>query len=67
MPMNCCHFGKLVSFSNFSFVVNWLSQEANDLECSVFVHPWDMQLDGRMQEFWAPWLVGNLLFFTKDL
>lgn len=33
-------------------------KEANDLECSVFVHPWDMQLDGRMQEFWAPWLVG---------
>jgi len=33
-------------------------KEANELECSVFVHPWDMQLDGRMSKYWAPWLVG---------
>ena len=24
----------------------------------MFVHPWDMQLDGRMQKYWLPWLVG---------
>ncbi|XP_074659056.1 2-amino-3-carboxymuconate-6-semialdehyde decarboxylase-like [Tubulanus polymorphus] len=30
--------------------------EANN--CAIFVHPWDMQLDGRMQKYWLPWLVG---------
>jgi len=33
-------------------------KEANDLECAVFIHPWDMQLGGRMSKYWAPWLVG---------
>uniref|UniRef100_F6U6T9 2-amino-3-carboxymuconate-6-semialdehyde decarboxylase n=2 Tax=Ciona intestinalis TaxID=7719 RepID=F6U6T9_CIOIN len=31
---------------------------AEELECSVFVHPWDMELGGRMKKYWAPWLVG---------
>ena len=25
----------------------------------IFVHPWDMQLDGRMQQYWLPWLMGE--------
>ncbi|KAM5326923.1 LOW QUALITY PROTEIN: 2-amino-3-carboxymuconate-6-semialdehyde decarboxylase [Glossophaga mutica] len=28
------------------------------LNCSLFVHPWDMQMDGRMAKYWLPWLVG---------
>lgn len=28
------------------------------MEMPFFVHPWDMQLDGRMSKFWLPWLVG---------
>ncbi|KAM4626975.1 2-amino-3-carboxymuconate-6-semialdehyde decarboxylase [Discoglossus pictus] len=31
---------------------------AEELDCSVFVHPWDMSLDGRMSQYWLPWLVG---------
>ena len=27
----------------------------------IFVHPWDMQLDGRMQQYWLPWLVGKYI------
>lgn len=23
------------------------------------MHPWDMQLDGRMKKYWLPWLVGE--------
>ncbi|XP_059896073.1 2-amino-3-carboxymuconate-6-semialdehyde decarboxylase [Gadus macrocephalus] len=31
---------------------------AEELNCSLFVHPWDMQTDGRMAKYWLPWLVG---------
>ncbi|RUS89351.1 hypothetical protein EGW08_002871 [Elysia chlorotica] len=27
-------------------------------DCAIFVHPWDMALDGRMKKYWLPWLVG---------
>lgn len=33
-------------------------QAAEDLNAALFVHPWDMQLDGRMKKYWLPWLVG---------
>ncbi|XP_076327936.1 LOW QUALITY PROTEIN: 2-amino-3-carboxymuconate-6-semialdehyde decarboxylase-like [Tachypleus tridentatus] len=31
---------------------------AQDLDCSIFVHPWDMEEGGRMSKYWLPWLVG---------
>ncbi|XP_015213999.2 2-amino-3-carboxymuconate-6-semialdehyde decarboxylase isoform X3 [Lepisosteus oculatus] len=31
---------------------------AEELNCSLFIHPWDMQTDGRMSKYWLPWLVG---------
>ncbi|XP_066433425.1 2-amino-3-carboxymuconate-6-semialdehyde decarboxylase isoform X2 [Eleutherodactylus coqui] len=31
---------------------------AEELNCCIFVHPWDMQMDGRMSKYWFPWLVG---------
>lgn len=34
-------------------------QAAEELGCSIFVHPWDMQTDGRMAKYWLPWLVGE--------
>ena len=34
-------------------------QKAAELDMGIFVHPWDMQLDGRMQQYWLPWLVGK--------
>ncbi|XP_043929596.1 2-amino-3-carboxymuconate-6-semialdehyde decarboxylase [Protopterus annectens] len=33
-------------------------EAAEKLNCSLFVHPWDMQTDGRMSKYWLPWLVG---------
>ncbi|KNC74660.1 hypothetical protein SARC_12800 [Sphaeroforma arctica JP610] len=29
-----------------------------DLDAAIFVHPWDMQEDGRMAKYWFPWLIG---------
>lgn len=31
---------------------------AEELGCAIFVHPWDMELGGRMSKYWLPWLVG---------
>ncbi|KAL2302121.1 hypothetical protein Nmel_009532 [Mimus melanotis] len=31
---------------------------AEKLNCCLFVHPWDMQIDGRMSKYWFPWLIG---------
>jgi len=30
---------------------------AEELGASLFIHPWDMQMDGRMSKYWLPWLV----------
>ena len=34
-------------------------QEAERLGACILIHPWDMQLDGRMSKYWLPWLVGK--------
>ncbi|XP_054716130.1 2-amino-3-carboxymuconate-6-semialdehyde decarboxylase-like isoform X2 [Uloborus diversus] len=31
---------------------------AENLNCPIFVHPWDMDTSGRMSKYWLPWLVG---------
>jgi aminocarboxymuconate-semialdehyde decarboxylase len=31
---------------------------AAELSCPIFVHPWDMMGQERMQKYWLPWLVG---------
>lgn len=33
-------------------------EAAQDLEMSIFVHPWDMLGKDRMKKYWLPWLVG---------
>lgn len=33
-------------------------QAAQELNCSIFVHPWDMMGEGDMKKYWLPWLVG---------
>ncbi|XP_031562651.1 2-amino-3-carboxymuconate-6-semialdehyde decarboxylase-like [Actinia tenebrosa] len=32
--------------------------ETEKLGAAIFVHPWDMELTGRMSKYWLPWLVG---------
>ncbi len=32
--------------------------EAEKLNTSIFVHPWDMMGADKMQKYWLPWLVG---------
>src|SRR5207237_1862473 len=32
--------------------------QAAELGAAVFVHPWDMMGQERMQKYWLPWLVG---------
>lgn len=31
---------------------------AEELNCALFVHPWDMMGEKEMQKYWLPWLVG---------
>jgi len=33
-------------------------EAAQDLNASVFVHPWDMMGSSQMKDYWLPWLVG---------
>ena len=33
-------------------------KRAEELGCSLFVHPWEMMGEGQMQKYWLPWLVG---------
>jgi aminocarboxymuconate-semialdehyde decarboxylase len=33
-------------------------EAAEELGAAVFVHPWDMMGESRMQKYWLPWLVG---------
>lgn len=33
-------------------------KEAERLGCALFVHPWDMMGEDKMQNYWLPWLVG---------
>jgi aminocarboxymuconate-semialdehyde decarboxylase len=33
-------------------------EAAEQLGCSIFVHPWEMMGEKDMQKYWLPWLVG---------
>lgn len=33
-------------------------QAAEDLDCAIFVHPWEMMGEKDMPKYWLPWLVG---------
>ena len=33
-------------------------KRAEELGCSLFIHPWEMMGEGQMQQYWLPWLVG---------
>ncbi|MBK8285629.1 MAG: amidohydrolase [Ahniella sp.] len=33
-------------------------QAAQDLECAILIHPWDMMGTDTMPKYWLPWLVG---------
>lgn len=33
-------------------------EAASELGAAIFVHPWDMMGEAKMQKYWLPWLVG---------
>jgi len=33
-------------------------EAAQELSCSIFVHPWEMMGSEHIQKYWLPWLVG---------
>lgn len=33
-------------------------EAADELGCSIFVHPWDMMGNDQLTQYWLPWLVG---------
>jgi aminocarboxymuconate-semialdehyde decarboxylase len=41
-------------------------QACEDLGAAVFVHPWDMQEDGRMAKYWFPWYVSIRVWLGFD-
>lgn len=57
------HFAKISQNLKFFFLL----QAAEKLNCCLFVHPWDMQIDGRMSKYWFPWLIGKCIFTLLKL
>ncbi len=45
-----------INLSDEKFYPFW--QAAEELNCSIFVHPWEMMGENDMQKYWLPWLVG---------
>ena len=35
-----------------------LYEAAQDLDCALFIHPWEMMGAKEMSRYWLPWLVG---------
>ena len=33
-------------------------EHAEKIGCSIFIHPWEMMGQNKMQKYWLPWLVG---------
>jgi len=33
-------------------------EKAEELDCSIFVHPWEMMGSEHIERYWLPWLVG---------
>ncbi len=33
-------------------------KRAEELDCALFIHPWEMMGEQQMQQYWLPWLVG---------
>jgi len=33
-------------------------EKAQELDCSIFVHPWEMMGSEHVERYWLPWLVG---------
>jgi aminocarboxymuconate-semialdehyde decarboxylase len=45
-----------INLSDKKFFPFW--QAAQELNCSVFVHPWEMMGEEHITQYWLPWLVG---------
>ncbi|XP_003737708.1 2-amino-3-carboxymuconate-6-semialdehyde decarboxylase [Galendromus occidentalis] len=59
LHMNCVEIGSHVNAWDLnSRELDPFYKTAEELGTSIFVHPWDMQMDGRMKKYWMPWLVG---------
>src|SRR5262249_6991255 len=55
-PNEYCHGPGCRNLDHQSLDVLW--KTAQDLNSSIFVHPWDMMGRERMSKYWLPWLVG---------
>lgn len=45
-----------INLSDLRFEPFW--KAAEELNCSIFVHPWEMMGEQDMMKYWLPWLVG---------
>ena len=62
---------KMSGFQIGSHVGDWnldakelypIYKTAEDLNTTLFIHPWGMNLGGRHSKYWLPWLVGKCNF-----
>jgi aminocarboxymuconate-semialdehyde decarboxylase len=45
-----------INLSDKSLYPFW--EAAEKLNCSIFVHPWEMMGEDKIKKYWLPWLVG---------
>ncbi len=45
-----------INLSDKSLFPFW--EAAQQLNCSIFVHPWEMMGEEKIKKYWLPWLVG---------
>ncbi|MEZ5046767.1 MAG: amidohydrolase family protein [Chitinophagaceae bacterium] len=45
-----------LNLNDEQFLPFW--QAAEELNCSIFIHPWEMMGEKTMMKYWLPWLVG---------
>jgi aminocarboxymuconate-semialdehyde decarboxylase len=52
------HFGRIDTLNLDNAALQPVWSAAEQLDASIFVHPWDMAGKKRMPKYWLPWLVG---------
>ena len=52
------HFGRIDTLNLDNAALQPVWSAAEQLGAAIFVHPWDMMGEERMQSYWLPWLVG---------
>ena len=59
LKMSGCEIGTNINGQNLSEQkFSPFYQAAEEMGCSLFIHPWEMMGSKQMENYWLPWLVG---------